>query len=248
MNIKKVIRLVKDPVWAISVFVVRHPSMIKDDEKFLKWDFYHGLGKWPNIAHPQLSEQNGRMSFNEKLNWMKIHVYNPLMTKLVDKYAVKEWVQQHCSDVKIIPTLGIWEHFSDIDFGKLPNQFVLKCTHDSGGLVICKDKSKLDKAKARVKIEKSLRSKFWLRHREYPYKEVPPRIIAEQYMVDESGLQLKDYKFFCFNGDPKMFYVATDRPSNTCYDFFDMDFKHLPFKNNHPWQKKPIKSLIILKK
>lgn len=185
--------------------------------------------------------ESGRMSFNEKLNWMKIHVSNPLWTKLVDKYAVKEWVEQHCPDVKIIPTLGVWEHFDEIDFDKLPNQFVLKCTHDSGGLVICKDKMKLNKEKAKAKIEKSLQRKFYLRHREYPYKDVPPRIIAEQYMVDESGTELKDYKFFCFNGVPKMFFIATDRPHHTCFDFYDMDFNHIPFKNGHPWQKKPIK-------
>lgn len=181
-----------------------------------------------------------KMSFNEKLNWMKIHVYNPLWTKLVDKYEVKGWVAKHCPNVKIIPTLGIWDSFDEIDFSKLPNQFVLKCTHDSGGLVICKDKLKLDKQKAKKKIEKSLHRKFYLLHREYVYKDVPPRIIAEQFMVDESGTELKDYKFFCFDGEPKMFFIATDRPYDTRFDYFDMDFNHLPFKNGHPWASKVI--------
>ena len=141
----------------------------------------------------------------------------------------------------VIPTLGVWEHFDEIDFDSLPFQFVLKTTHDSGGVVICRDKSNFDLTAARRKLNKSLRHNFFLDHREYPYKNVKPRIIAEQYMEDEDGKGLKDYKFFCFNGEPRMMFIATNRPVDTRFDFFDMDFNHLPFTNGHPnskeWEK-----------
>lgn len=156
---------------------------------------------------------------------------------MVDKYLVKQYVADLIGNEYIIPTLGVWDKFEDIDFDKLPNQFVLKCTHDSGGLVICTDKSKLDKDHARKKINHCLKRNYFLNTREWSYKDVQPRIIAEQYMVDESGYELKDYKFFCFDGTPKAMFIATDRGSvgeETKFDFFDMDFKHLPFTNGHP--------------
>ena len=128
----------------------------------------------------------------------------------------------------------------EIDFDKLPKQFVLKCTHDSGGLVICKDKEKLNKAEAKRKIEHCLKRNYFLNHREWPYKDVEPKIIAEQYTVDESGYELKDYKFFCFNGKPKAMFIATDRGKDTKFDFFDTEFHHLPFTNGHPNANRPI--------
>ena len=131
----------------------------------------------------------------------------------------------------------MWDNFDDIDFDKLPDQFVLKCTHDSGGLVICRDKNKLDKDEAKKKIEKSLERNYYLSGREWPYKNVKRRIIAEKYMVDESGYELKDYKFFCFNGKVKSLFIARDRSKQgeeTKFDFFDENFNHLPFTNGHP--------------
>ena len=160
---------------------------------------------------------------------------------MVDKYEAKEYVKKIIGEEYIIPTLGVWDNFDEIDFDKLPNQFVLKTTHDSGGIVVCKDKTKLDLNVARKKLEKSLQHNFFYEHREYPYKDVKPRIIAEKFMVDESGTELKDYKFFCFDGIVKMLFVATDRPFDTRFDFYDMDFKHLPFKQGHPLATKEIR-------
>ena len=132
--------------------------------------------------------------------------------------------------------------FDEIDFDTLPDQFVLKTTHDSGGVVVCPDKSKFDKVAARKKLERSLKHNYFFEHREYPYKNVPPRIIAEKFMVDESGTELKDYKFFCFDGKCKMLFVATDRNiGDVKFDFFDEKFNHLPFVQGHPWAEKEIK-------
>lgn len=204
-----------------------------DDEAYLKRKYKACMGKEIHLDSPQ--------TFNEKLQWLKLYDRKPEYTTMVDKYAVKMYVADIIGEKYIIPTLGVWNHFDEIDFDKLPNQFVLKCTHDSGGIVICKDKNKLDLKSAKKKIEKSLKQNYYWSGREWPYKDVKPRIIAEEYMIDESGYELKDYKFFCFNGEPKMMFIATDRGSDTKFDFYDMEFNHLPFTNGHPNANKQIK-------
>lgn len=183
------------------------------------------MGKLPNLKKPQ--------TFNEKLNWLKLNDHNPLYTTLVDKYAVKEWVAKKIGEQYVIPTLGVWNNFDDIDFSKLPNQFVLKCTHDSAGLIICKDKSQLDKKKARNKLSKCLKRNFYYIAREWPYKHVPPRIIAEQYMEDIQDGELRDYKFYTFNGEPKFILIASNRhiKEKKRFDYFDMDFNHIDLQD-----------------
>lgn len=159
---------------------------------------------------------------------------------MVDKCEVKEYVKDIIGEEYIIPTLGVWEKFEDIDFSKLPEQFVLKCTHDSGGLVICRDKSKLDKEKARKKIEACMKMNYYWSKREWPYKNVKPRIIAEQYMEDENATEgLTDYKFFCFNGIPKLLYVSQGLQDHATasISFYDLEGKQMPF---HRKDYKPI--------
>ena len=176
-------------------------------------------------------------TFNEKLQWLKIHDRKPIYTTMVDKYEVKRYVADLIGEEYIIPTLSVWEHFDDIDFDKLPEQFVLKCTHDSGGLVICRDKNKFDKKAAKKKIEKCLKRNYYYQGREWPYKNVKPRILAEKYMEDNTTQELRDYKFFCFNGEVKALYIASERQKSnieTKFDFFDTDFNHLDIKNGHP--------------
>src|SRR5699024_8410056 len=150
-------------------------------------------------------------TYNEKLQWLKINDRNPIYTKMVDKYEVREYIANHIGEEYLIPLIGVYDSFEEINFNELPNQFVLKCTHDSGGLVICKDKSKLDIEAARKKINDSLKRNYYYLFREWPYKNVKPRVICEKYMVDEFEKELKDYKFFCFNGKPKALFVASDR-------------------------------------
>ena len=176
-------------------------------------------------------------TYNEKLQWLKLYNRKPEYTQMVDKYEAKKYVANIIGEEYIIPTLGVWDRFEDIDFDTLPNRFVLKCTHDSGGLVICRDKSKLDISEARKIINKSLNRNYYYMHREWPYKNVRPQIIAEKYMEDESGYELKDYKWFCFDGVPKALYIAKDRGvegEETKFDFYDEEFNHLPFTNGHP--------------
>lgn len=173
------------------------------DKAYLKLMFKVRMGKKLNLKNPQ--------TYNEKLQWLKLYDRNPKYIRLVDKFEVKKYISDKIGEEYVIPTLGVWDKFDDIDFDALPNQFVLKCTHDSGGLVICKDKSNFDFYKAKEKIERSLKTNFYWHGREWPYKKVNRKIIAEKYMVDESGYELKDYKFYCFNGEPKIVLVCSNR-------------------------------------
>ena len=183
------------------------------------------------IARKKKLDFNNVQTLNEKLQWLKLYNRNPEFTKMVDKIAVKEYVSNMIGEQYIIPTLGVWENFEDIPFEELPDQFVLKCNHDSGGLVVCKDKSKLNIKEARKKINKSLKRNFYNGTREWPYKNVKPLIFCEKYMVDESGYELKDYKFYCFDGKVKFLMVSSDRQSSkeTCAAYFDENFVPLDF-------------------
>ncbi len=175
-------------------------------------------------------------TFNQKLQWLKVYDRNPLYTTMVDKCEAKKYVADIIGEEHIIPTLGVWDQFEDIDFDQLPNQFVLKCTHDSGGLVIVKDKSQFNKEQAQKEFNVALKRNPYTVDREWPYKNVKPRIIAERYMEDPTSKDLKDYKIFCFNGTPKALFIATNRygEGETCFDFYDMEFNHLDFTNGHP--------------
>ena len=200
------------------------------DEMYLRLLFRGEMKRWPDLKTPR--------TYNEKLQWLKLHDRRPLYTQLVDKYAVRRYVAERIGGEYLIPLVGgPWDSFDEIDFDALPEKFVLKCTHDSGGLVICRDKRTLDREKACRRISQSLQQNFYYHNREWPYKDVRPRIIAEAYMEDASTSELRDYKFFCFGGEPKMLFVASDRQTageETKFDFFDMDYNHLDLRNGHP--------------
>lgn len=168
------------------------------------------------------------VTFNEKLQWLKLYDRNPEYSRMVDKYEAKKYVAGIIGEEHIIPTLGVWDRFDDIDFDKLPDQFVLKCTHDSGGLVICRDKSTFDKSAAREKIVRCLGRNYYWGSREWPYKNVPPRIIAEQYMEDGNEGDLKDYKIFCFHGVPKIIQLDYDRFRGHKRNMYSVDWERLP--------------------
>lgn len=169
------------------------------------------------------------ITFNQKLQVLKLINKEPKYTQMVDKYEAREIVKKKIGERYLIPLLGVWDKVEDIDFDQLPNQFVLKPTHNSGTVVICKDKSKFDLKAARKKLNKALRINYYYGGREYPYKNVKPRIICEKYMVDPSGEELKDYKFLCFNGEPRILFVASNRSIDVRFDFYDMELNRLPF-------------------
>lgn len=220
--------LLRHPNELLYRIVSKYPSLIKDDRKYIEYIWKHRMNYPLNLDSPK--------TFSEKLQWIKLFDRNPLYTVLVDKYACKAYIAKIIGDKYIIPTIGVYDRFEDIDFSKLPNQFVLKCTHDSGGLVICKDKNNLDKDAAREKIERAMKRDFYMAAREWPYKDVPRRIIAEEYMEDDSTGELRDYKFFCFDGEVKAMFIATERQRRRepYFDFFDMSFNNMGIRQGHP--------------
>lgn len=197
------------------------------DEEFLNKAYRVHLGKELDLENPQ--------TFNEKLQWLKLYDRNPEYTRMVDKYEAKKYVAEKLGEEYIIPTLGVWNKFEDIDLDELPEQFVLKCTHDSGGLVICLDKKSLDVEAARKKINACLKVNYYWKWREWPYKDVKPRIIAEPYMEDsrDKGLiGLTDYKFFCFNGEPKFLFISRGIKKHEIrrISFLTLDWEFAPYK------------------
>ncbi len=231
---KRFKKILKNPFQIF--FTLGHYGLLKwmSDEKFIKIGYRIRMKRKLNIENPT--------TYNEKLQWLKLYNHQPKYTLLADKYGVRELIRRIIGEEYLIPLLGVWEKFDDIDFNRLPNKFVLKCTHDSGGIIICQDKNNFDKKSARKKLSRCLRQNFYNTGRERQYKNIKPRIIAEEYLVDESGTQLKDYKFFCFNGVVKAMFVASDRSTETKFDFYDKEFNHLPvrqqYKNSdHPLTK-----------
>ena len=232
VTIEKIKRYIKCPSQFV-IFLNRYPiGHLLPDKFCLKHLYRARIGKNLNLKQPK--------SYNEKLQWLKLHDRKPEYIKMVDKFEAKKYVAERIGEEYIVPNYGVWSSFDEIDFDALPAQFVLKCTHDCGGLVICRDKSTLDKDMAREKINRCLKRNYYWSSREWPYKTVQPRIIAEAYMEDEKNGDLPDYKFFAFDGEVKMMFIATERQSKeeTKFDFFDANFNHLPFLNGHPNAKK----------
>lgn len=216
-------------------------SLLIPSRWYIMAKYYKNFGKLPNLRDPQ--------TFNEKLQWLKLHDHRPQYTRMVDKYEAKKYVAEIIGEEYIIPTLGMWNRAEDIDFCSLPNQFVLKATHDSGRVIICKDKAKLDFKKAVDEMRISLSRNFYAVTREWPYKNVKHRIIAEQYMEDNDLGDLKDnkahnfngvpqahkmnslndYKFFCFNGVPRFFKIDFGRFVEHHANYYDIDGQLLPF-------------------
>ena len=217
------------------ISVLRHPNMLLaalwariggflPDDIYLKGRYRFIFGKRLDLNNPR--------GFNEKINWLKVYNRNPLYPKIVDKATAKDFARPILGEEMIIPTYGVWDRFEDIDFNNLPEQFVLKSTNGGGGrgVVICHEKSTFDKKKARRILERSMKVN-WKFEREWVYRDITPRIIAEKYMFNEDGEDLVDWKIFCFNGEPRVLFYASDRytPGEPLkFDWYDMNLKHLP--------------------
>lgn len=222
---RKIKRYLQDPYHEIGYDMLwKHPDWMSD-RWFLKSYWKRSFGYELDLEHPK--------TFNEKLQWLKLHDRKPEYTTMVDKYLAKQWVADKIGEQYIIPTLAVYNSVDEIDLGKLPDQFVLKCNHDSGNVVICKDKSMFDLQNAKEKIALALKNDYYLKWREWPYKNVKSRILVEKYMEDGSG-ELIDYKFFCFNGYPKVILVCSERfSSDNMYEtWLDDNWNILPIVEN----------------
>lgn len=208
----------------ISILNYRGYLRFIPDDVWLKYRYKQIFHKKLNLDYPE--------TFNEKLQWLKLNYKNPICSDMVDKVKAKQYVSDKIGGGYIIPTLGVWNTFNDIEWGHLPNQFVLKCNHDSGGLIICRDRENFDIGNAKRKIEKCLKANYFWHGREWVYKQIVPKVFAETYMEDKSCGQLTDYKFYCFNGKVRCLYVSTGLEDHKTarMGFFDLDFQPLPFK------------------
>ena len=223
-RLKKV--LGKPQLLLAHVMMVPGVSTLFSDELYLKLLYYLYTGHRLDLEHPQ--------SFNEKLNWEKLYYRHPLMPKLVDKYDAKAYVAEKIGSEHVVPNYGVWNTPEEVDFDSLPEQFVLKCTHNSGtGMYICRDKRKMDVDKVKEGLRRGLKERFYMKAREWAYKDAHPRIIADKFLDDHSGAEIQDYKFLCFNGKPK--YVYQSVKGKFVYEnWYDMDFQPVNINNSFP--------------
>lgn len=210
----------------IRDFLVLKVFKYVPDRLWVEFKYFTHFGKRVNLKNPK--------TFNEKLQWLKLFYQVDEHTRMVDKYEMKKYVAEKIGEEHIIPVLGIWERVEEINFNSLPNQFVLKTTHDCGGIVICPDKKLLDIEAAKKKLRVALKTNYYLRYREWPYKNVKPRILAEQYMTDESDTELKDYKIFNFNGEPYCIQVDFDRFNGHKKNMYTIDWELMDISFNYP--------------
>ena len=229
-KIKKIPVYLRHPE-KIIVFINSYSiGRLFSDSFFLKCLYKASVGKKLNLRHPH--------TFNEKLQWLKLHNKNPEYTDMVDKYEAKRIIEKTLGNEYVVRTLGVWDKYEDIEFNKLPEQFVLKCTH-CGGVIICKNKEDFDFQKAEEKINSLLKKNYFWHAREWPYKNIKPRIIAEEY-IENSEEAFKDnslivYKFFCFDGVPEIIQVIqNDKRSDESIDYFDTEWNLLKLRQNFP--------------
>lgn len=224
-KISKIRRYLFDPNFRFLLNSRRMKKYKKmEDRDYLQKTFECLIGYEPNFCNPT--------SFNEKLQWLKLYDRKPEYTIMVDKYRVREYITKKIGDQYLIPLIGVWDSPEDIDFTSLPDQFAMKCNHNSGlGMCICSDKSKLDISKVKKNLERGLKEDYYLTGREWPYKDVPRRIVAEQFLQSDDG-GLTDYKVHCFNGVPKFVLVCRDRfaKSGLTEDFYTPEWEHMDVK------------------
>lgn len=208
----------------LFLYILDKSSRLWPDALFLKCKFRLMIGRKLDLKKPK--------TFNEKLQWLKLYDRNPEYTMMVDKYTAKEYISAKIGDEYVIPTLGVWNSVDEIEWGKLPEKFVLKTTQGGGsyGVIICKDKHNFDIEDVKVKLETALNNTdIYLNFREWPYKNITKRIIAEKYMTEADKGDLKDYKFFCFNGKVKVLKIDFDRFIEHRANYFDRELNLLPF-------------------
>lgn len=209
-------------------FIIKKYYPIVNDEEYLKRQFKYKCGYSLNLKTPK--------TFNEKLQWLKLNNRNENYIQMVDKLAAKKYVAEKIGEQYIIPTIGVWDTVEDIDFDKLPKEFVLKCTHDSGGVIIVNDKNKIDINTVKEKLKGYLEKNFYYYAREWPYLNIKPKIIAEEYIGKEIKEPINDYKLMCFNGKHKCSFVCSERFDKTRLKvtFYDADWKLMPFERHYP--------------
>ena len=242
-----IIKYIKEPKKIILYLMNKGVFKYLPDKKYIELKYYLEMNEKLDLENPR--------DYSSKLQWLKLYDRNPMYTELVDKYESKKYVKKTIGEEYIVPTIGIYDKYEEIDFETLPNEFVIKTTHGCGGGEICTDKSKIDYKMLKKEINKSLKNNYFYNHREYPYKNVKPRIIVEELLKNNDGSQLIEYNIFCFNGIPKYIVVCYgDKRKNRYNDYYDINLKKLDvkikYKTSNEIHKFPseIKKMIELSK
>lgn len=229
----KIKRAIKDPCMRFGYMRALGLTNAIPDKRFLEKEFYFAMHKKLNVEDPK--------TFNEKLQWLKLYNRDPRYTIMVDKYKAREYVKETIGEEYLIPLLGVWDNPEQINFETLPDQFVLKCNHNSGtGMYICKNKNEMDIDKVKKRLWKGLKEDYYLLHREWPYKDVPRKIIAEKYMSEPEKQSLTDYKLMCFDGRVEYSFTCTNRfgEGELYVNFYDREWNPMPFIRKYP--KNPV--------
>lgn len=222
----KIIKYIKKPKYIL--LLLEKLNLIKlNDELYLKCMYEQIFNQKLNLNNPT--------TFNEKLQWLKINDRKDIYTTMVDKYEVKNYVANIIGKKHIIPTIGVYDKFDDINFEELPEQFIIKCTHDSGSTIICKNKKEFNIQETKKKISKALKHNYYYYGREWPYKNVKPRILIEKYMEEMGKEELTDYKLMCFNGKVRCSFVCLNRYSSKGLnvDFYDINWNKMSFERHY---------------
>ena len=223
----KLIKLIRDPLIIPKVIFLHRNTKNMPDEKYLRKCYFYKTGLKLDLDNPE--------RFNEKMQWLKLYDRKEIYTDMADKYAVKDLVRQRVGKKYVIPLIAVWDSARDIDYDVLPESFVLKTTHDCGGVVVCRNKDSLDKKKTAAFLESHLENNYYDICREWPYKDIPHRIIAERYMRDGTRDNLPVYKLFCFNGIPRIIQVIqNDKKPDETIDYYDRNWNLLDLRQNFP--------------
>ena len=225
MERQRIIKGLKQPKYLFIFFLQEYLAKYLSDTTYIKWIYRLRIGNKLHIDNP--------VTFNEKMSWLKLNDRNPLYSTFADKYEVKAYVANKIGAKYVVENYGVYDQWSDIDFDKLPDQFVMKGTHDSGGAFVCRDKRYFDFEATRRRIEANLATNCYYKSREWPYKDIKPRIIIDKLLDDHTGNELRDYKFWCFNGKPTYMY-CTVKAKEIYENFYDMDFNPVMIDHGFP--------------
>lgn len=225
--INKIKKFLGDPYYVLGNYMMKHCPKLMPDRYFLKVKWKRCMGYELALDCPE--------TFNEKLQWLKLYDRKPIYTTMVDKLRAKQWIADRIGEQYVIPTLAVYDSVDKIDLDMLPDKFVLKCNHDCGSVVICKDKSTFDIDLAKKKLGEALKKNYYWNSREWPYKNVKRCVFAEKYLEEQGMEAPADYKFYCFAGEPRLFYVTSDKGGDlpVRQDFFDIKGSHLEIQDKH---------------
>lgn len=224
---RKATTLLKRPKVIVPKFLHTKAARLIPDKMFIKLSYWSHFCKWINLDNP--------VTFNEKLQWLKLNHKKAKYCDYADKFTVRNYIKDVIGEQYLVPMIGVYDTVSDIEWDMLPDKYVLKCTHASGRNIICSDKLALDIENAKRKLKVWMKSNFFWHGREWVYKTIKPRIVAEQYLENPTCDELIDYKFMCFNGEPKCLFLCLDRQSNESLkvDFYDMEWNPMPFERHY---------------